>query len=430
MYALPSPGRKCDPDTAPEHSDIENAVRPPYHRTSLAALRGQPSHSPVLSMYIPPEIRANLDEIERRAGYLWKFLDVPGKQAAIAKLEEQMGAQNFWDSQKAAQKVISECNGHKSIVAPQVAFRRQIEDAKTLAELITESPDGSADAEVEELRKLATDLLAAVSDLEIASFLSGLHDRSNAIVTVKAGAGGTESNDWADLLYRMYTRWAERRGFKIEVEDIAEGEGAGISQATFRLEGPNAYGYVKAERGVHRLVRISPFDANARRHTSFASVDVVAEIDDDIDVEVNEADLRVDVYRSSGKGGQHVNKTESAVRLTHIPTGIVVACQRERSQVKNRALAMKILRARIYEKTIDDKRAEMEKYYGEKGDIGWGNQIRSYVFQPYQMVKDLRTGVETGNIQAVMDGDIDAFINGWLRAGGPRTRNKDIKIED
>ena len=430
MYALPSPGRKCDPDTAAEHSDIENAARPPYHRSSLAALRGPPSLSPVLSMYIPPEIRANLDEIERRAGYLWKFLDVPGKQAAIAKLEEQMGAQNFWDSQKAAQKVISECNGHKNIVAPQVAFRRQIEDAKTLAELITESPDGTADAEVEELRKLATDLLAAVSDLEIASFLSGLHDRSNAIVTVKAGAGGTESNDWADLLYRMYTRWAERRGFKIEVEDIAEGEGAGISQATFRLEGPNAYGYVKAERGVHRLVRISPFDANARRHTSFASVDVVAEIDDDIDVEVNEADLRVDVYRSSGKGGQHVNKTESAVRLTHIPTGIVVACQRERSQVKNRALAMKILRARIYEKTIDDKRAEMEKYYGEKGDIGWGNQIRSYVFQPYQMVKDLRTGVETGNIQAVMDGDIDAFINGWLRAGGPRTRNKDIKIED
>jgi peptide chain release factor 2 len=430
MYALPSTGRKCDPDTAAEHSDIENAGRPPYHRTSLAALRGQPSLSPVLSMYIPPEIRANLDEIERRAGYLWKFLDVPGKQAAIAKLEEQMGAQNFWDSQKAAQKVISECNGHKNIVAPQIAFRRQIDDAKTLAELITESPDGTADAEVEELRKLATDLLAAVSDLEIASFLSGLHDRSNAIVTVKAGAGGTESNDWADLLYRMYTRWAERRGFKIEVEDIAEGEGAGISQATFRLEGPNAYGYVKAERGVHRLVRISPFDANARRHTSFASVDVVAEIDDDIDVEVNEADLRVDVYRSSGKGGQHVNKTESAVRLTHIPTGIVVACQRERSQVKNRALAMKILRARIYEKTIDDKRAEMEKYYGEKGDIGWGNQIRSYVFQPYQMVKDLRTGVETGNIQAVMDGDIDAFINGWLRAGGPRTRNKDIKIED
>jgi peptide chain release factor 2 len=381
-------------------------------------------------MYIPPEIRAHIEEVERRSGHLWKFLDVPGKQALIAKLEEQMTAANFWDSQKAAQKVIGECNGYKTIVAPQIAFRRKLDDAKTLAEMIAESPDGSADAEVEELRKLAADLVGEVAELEIASFLSGQHDKSNAIVTVKAGAGGTESNDWADLLFRMYSRWAERRGFKVEVEDIAEGEGAGISQATFRLEGPNAYGYIKAERGVHRLVRISPFDANARRHTSFASVDVVAEIDDDIDVEVAEADLRVDVYRSSGKGGQHVNKTESAVRLTHIPTGIVVACQRERSQVKNRALAMKILRARIYEKTLDDKRAEMEKYYGEKGDIGWGNQIRSYVFQPYQMVKDLRTGVETGNIQAVMDGDIDAFINGWLRAGGPRTRNKDIKIDD
>ncbi|MFM9017254.1 MAG: peptide chain release factor 2 [Verrucomicrobiota bacterium] len=381
-------------------------------------------------MYIPPETRANLEEVERRSGHLWKFLDVPGKQAQIAAYEEQMAGASFWDSQKAAQKVIGDCNVLKNIVAPQAAFRRQLEDAKTLAELIVESPDGTAEGELEELRKLAADLLVAVAELEISSFLSGPHDRSNAIVTVKAGAGGTESNDWADMLFRMYTRWAERRGFKVEIEDVAEGEGAGISQATFRIEGPNAYGYAKAERGVHRLVRISPFDANARRHTSFASVDVVAEIDDDIDVEVAESDLRVDVYRSSGKGGQHVNKTESAVRLTHIPTGIVVACQRERSQVKNRALAMKILRARIYEKMIDDKRAEMERFYGEKGDIGWGNQIRSYVFQPYQMVKDLRTGVETGNIQAVMDGDIDAFINGWLRAGGPRTRNKDIKIED
>jgi peptide chain release factor 2 len=381
-------------------------------------------------MYISPEIRHNLEEVERRSGHLWKFLDVPGKQALIAQLENQMAAGNFWDNQKAAQKVISECNSYKNIVAPQMAFRRKLEDAKTLAEMVAEAAEATAEAECEELRQVAEDLVKEVAELEIASFLSGPHDKSNAIVTVKAGAGGTESNDWADMLFRMYTRWAERRGFKVEVEDVAEGEGAGISQATFRIEGPNAYGYIKAERGVHRLVRISPFDANARRHTSFASVDVVAEIDDDIDVEVNEADLRVDVYRSSGKGGQHVNKTESAVRLTHIPTGIVVACQRERSQVKNRALAMKILRARIYEKMLDDKRTEMERYYGEKGDIGWGNQIRSYVFQPYQMVKDLRTGVETGNIQAVMDGDIDAFINGWLRAGGPRTRNKDIKIED
>jgi len=380
-------------------------------------------------MYIPPETRAALEEAERRAGHLWKFLDVPGKQARIAELEGKMGEQGFWDSQQAAQKVIQESNQLKNVANPQAAFRRKIEDVKTLAELVAETPEG-AEAEVKELAELAAALVAEVADLEIASFLSGPHDKSNALLTVKAGAGGTESNDWADMLFRMYSRWAERRGYKVEIEEVSEGEGAGISSATLRIEGPNAYGYAKAERGVHRLVRISPFDANDRRHTSFASVDVVAEIDDDVDVEVNEADLRVDVYRSSGKGGQHVNKTESAVRLTHLPTGIVVACQRERSQHKNRELAMKILRARIYEKTLDDKRAEMERFYGEKGDIGWGNQIRSYVFQPYQMVKDLRTGVQTGNIQAVMDGDIDAFINAWLRAGGPRSRNKDIKIED
>ena len=380
-------------------------------------------------MYIPPETRAALEEAERRANHLWKFLDVPGKQARIAELEAKMGEQGFWDSQQAAQKVIQESNQLKNIANPQAAFRRKIDDAKTLAELVAETPEG-AEAEVKELGELATSLVTEVADLEIASFLSGPHDKSNALLTVKAGAGGTESNDWADMLFRMYMRWAERRGYKVEVEEVSEGEGAGISSATIRIEGPNAYGYAKAERGVHRLVRISPFDANDRRHTSFASIDVVAEIDDDVDVEVKEADLRVDVYRSSGKGGQHVNKTESAVRLTHIPTGIVVACQRERSQHKNRELAMKILRARIYEKTLDDKRAEMERFYGEKGDIGWGNQIRSYVFQPYQMVKDLRTGVQTGNIQAVMDGDLDQFVNAWLRAGGPRTRNKDIKMED
>lgn len=381
-------------------------------------------------MYIPPETRAALEEVERRAGYLWKFLDVAGKQKRVAELELKMSEQGFWDSQQAAQKVIQESNLHKNIINPQVVFSRKVDDAKTLAELITESPDGTADAEVVELAALTQALLVEVADLEIASFLSGPLDRSNALLTVKAGAGGTESNDWADMLFRMYIRWAERRGYKVEIEEVSEGEGAGISSATIRIEGPNAYGYAKAERGVHRLVRISPFDANDRRHTSFASIDIVAEIEDDIDVEVNEADLRVDVYRSSGKGGQHVNKTESAVRLTHIPTGIVVACQRERSQHKNRDVAMKILRSRIYEKTLDDKRAEMERFYGEKGDIGWGNQIRSYVFQPYQMVKDLRTGVQTGNIQAVMDGDLDQFVNAWLRAGGPRTRSKDIKMDD
>lgn len=380
-------------------------------------------------MYIPPETRAALEEAERRANHLWKFLDVANKQVRITELENKMAEPGFWDSQQAAQKVIQESNLHKNIVNPQLVYRRKLDDAKTLLELVAETPEG-AETEVLELAEIGTALVSEVADLEIASFLSGPHDKSNALLTVKAGAGGTESNDWADMLFRMYIRWAERRGYKVEIEEVSEGEGAGISSATIRIEGPNAYGYVKAERGVHRLVRISPFDANDRRHTSFASIDVVAEIDDDVNVEIDEGDLRVDVYRSSGKGGQHVNKTESAVRLTHLPTGIVVACQRERSQHKNRDLAMKILRARVYEKTLDDKRAEMERFYGEKGDIGWGNQIRSYVFQPYQMVKDLRTGVQTGNIQAVMDGDLDAFVNAWLRAGGPRSRNKDIKMED
>ena len=221
----------------------------------------------------------------------------------------------------------------------------------------------------------------------------------------------------------MYSRWAERSGFKVEVLDITSGEEAGISSATLRIEGQNAYGYAKAERGVHRLVRISPFDSNAKRHTSFCSVDVIAELaDEDSDIVINETDCRVDVYRASGKGGQHVNRTESAVRITHLPTGIVVTCQNDRSQIKNKATALRTLKSRLYEKQEDEKRSEMEKFYGSKGEIAWGNQIRSYVFQPYQMVKDLRTSVESGNLQSIMDGDLDLFIHAWLRAGGPLSR--------
>ena len=316
----------------------------------------------------------------------------------------------------------------KGIVAPQTALKQRVDDLNALFELAEESePDEALAVELaEETRKLHSDL----DKIEIESFLCGPLDSSNAIMTIHAGAGGTESCDWAEMLFRMYMRWGERRGFKVEIEDVQDGEEAGVSRITFRIVGANAYGYAKAERGVHRLVRISPFDANKRRHTSFASVDVIAEIEDDIDMDIKEEDLKIDTYRSSGKVGQHVNKTESAVRITHIPSGIVVACQNERSQFKNKASAMKILKSRLYEKLLDQKRAEMDRFYGEKGEISWGNQIRSYVFQPYQMVKDLRTGAETGNLQAVMDGDIDLFINAWLRAGGPTTRNKNYLTED
>ena len=356
------------------------------------------------------------------------FFDLAAKRAEIAALEAKMAEASFWDNQSEAQKVVSELARLKSLVAPAGEIEKRVEDLKALLELAEESDDDPALRE--ELSSEVKRLNADLDRIEIESFLSGPHDSCNAIVTIHAGAGGTESCDWAEMLLRMYMRWAERRGYTTEIEDIQAGEEAGMSKVTFRVCGSNAYGYCKAERGVHRLVRISPFDANKRRHTSFCSVDVIAEIEDDLDLDIKEEELKIDTYRSSGKGGQHVNKTESAVRITHIPSGIVVACQNERSQFKNKASAMKILKSRLYEKLQDDKRAEMDRFYGEKGEISWGNQIRSYVFQPYQMVKDLRTGAETGNLQAVMDGDLDMFVNAWLRAGGPSSRNKNIQIDD
>ncbi len=356
------------------------------------------------------------------------FFDLPAKRAKIAALEAKMAESSFWDNRDKAQRVVSELSRLKSLVAPVGEIEKRIEDLKVLLELAEESSDDpSLNVELSlEVGYLDT----ALNKMEIESFLGEPHDSCNAIITIHAGAGGTESCDWAEMLLRMYIRWAERKGYSTEIEDIQHGEEAGLSKVTFRICGFNAYGYSKAERGVHRLVRISPFDSNKRRHTSFCSVDVIAEIDDDLDIDIKEDDLKIDTYRSSGKGGQHVNKTESAVRITHIPSGIVVACQNERSQFKNKASAMKILKSRLYEKLQDDKRAEMDRFYGEKGEISWGNQIRSYVFQPYQMVKDLRTGAESSNLQAVMDGDLDMFINAWLRAGKPNSRNKNVQIDD
>ncbi len=335
-----------------------------------------------------------------------------------------MGQPTFWDNHENAQKKASQVSQLKQVINPVIEFRKQVEDLKAMEELVAEGSDEEAQELLMEIEPITAKLADVIGSLEVKSFLSGPHDRCNAIMGIHAGAGGTESCDWAEMLLRMYTRWSERHGFEVTIQDMQSGEEAGVSRVAMHIAGENAYGYAKAERGVHRLVRISPFDSNRRRHTSFCAVDVIAEIEDDADIDIIDDELRIDTYRSSGKGGQHVNKSDTAVRITHLPTGIVVACQNERSQYKNKATAMKVLKSRIFEKMEDEKRAERDKFYGEKIEIGWGNQIRSYVFQPYQMVKDLRTSVETSNIQEVMDGDIDRFINAWLRAGCPTARNK------
>jgi len=341
-----------------------------------------------------------------------------------------MGAPNFWDNQNSAQKHIAKVNGLKRAIGGLVDFNKRLADVDVMRELVEAATGDEQEMYASELETTVSSMVPELDKLEIQSFLNDKFDKNNAIFSIQAGAGGTESNDWADMLFRMYNRWAERRGFDVEIQEVQAGDQAGITKATMLIKGENAYGYAKAERGVHRLVRISPFDANKRRHTSFCAVDVIAEVTEDIDVEINETDLRIDVYRSSGKGGQGVNTTDSAVRITHIPSGIVVVCQNERSQIKNKASAMSVLKARLYEKKLDEQRSEMEKFYGEKGEIGWGSQIRSYVLQPYQMVKDLRTGVDSSDTQGVLDGDLDRCITSWLRAGCPRHRNKDIKIED
>jgi peptide chain release factor 2 len=345
-------------------------------------------------------------------------------------MEAQMGEPTFWDHSERAQKHIAKLNTLKKTIGGLVAFNKRLDDAAVMVELIEMATPAEQEVSGKELNATVTAMIEELDGIEIASFLTGQFDRNNAIFSIQAGAGGTESNDWADILFRMYSRWCERRGFEVELMDVQPGDQAGISKATILIKGENAYGYAKAERGVHRLVRISPFDSNKRRHTSFCAVDVIAEINEDIQIEIPESEIRTDVYRSSGKGGQGVNTTDSAVRLTHIPTGTVVVCQNERSQIKNRASALNVLKARLYEKKIDEQRSEMEKFYGEKGEIGFGSQIRSYVLQPYQMVKDLRTGVSTSDTQGVLDGDLDRFITGWLRAGCPRHRNKDIQMDD
>jgi peptide chain release factor 2 len=339
------------------------------------------------------------------------LFDVDLKRESVLELESAIAAPGFWDDAENAQKLLKERTVMGKVVESWDRLCRQAEDIRVLIELGAEAED---EATLFEVKKLNEDLEKGVAQAEFQKMLSGPHDRSSCFVSINAGAGGTESQDWAEMLLRMYLRYCERKGWRTEITDYQAGEEAGVKGVTFAVTGEYAYGYLKAEAGIHRLVRISPFDSNARRHTSFASAFVFPEIEDDIAVKINESELRVDTYRSSGAGGQHVNTTDSAIRITHIPTGIVVACQTERSQHLNRATAMRVLRAKLYEREVEEREARAAEISGVKKEIGWGSQIRSYVLHPYKMVKDLRTGVETGNPDAVLDGELEEFVVAYL----------------
>ena len=336
-----------------------------------------------------------------------------------------MEAPDFWNDPEVSQNKMKEVKSLKDDVATYAALSTQYDDIETMIEMGYEENDPVLIAEIDQMMK---EFVQTYEDIRMKTLLSGEYDRNNAIVSLHAGAGGTESCDWAAMLYRMYIRWADKKGFSVEVLDSLDGEEAGIKSITFQVNGENAYGYLKSEKGVHRLVRISPFNAAGKRQTSFVSCDVMPDIEEDVDVEIREEDIRIDTFRSSGAGGQHINKTSSAIRITHFPTGIVVQCQNERSQHMNKDKAMQMLKAKLYLLKQEENAAKAAGIRGEVTDIGWGNQIRSYVMQPYTMVKDHRTGVESGNVDAVMDGNIDPFINGYLKwqsLGCPKNMDSD-----
>ena len=352
-----------------------------------------------------------LNDIEETIANAKEALDVDALKKQLAEIKKEMEAPGFWDNIAHANKVNQKVKPLEDKIDTVAGLDKAYEDTKVLIDLAEEENDQSLAGEIE--AELDT-LEASAQDIRLKALLKGEYDSHNAILSLHAGAGGTEAQDWVSMLNRMYTRYCERKGYHVKVLDFLDGEEAGIKSITLLVEGLNAYGYLKAEKGVHRLVRISPFDSSSRRHTSFASLDVMPEIQDDDDLVINPDDIRVDTYRSSGAGGQHVNKTSSAVRLTHVPTGIVAACQNERSQMQNKETAMKMLKAKLAEKREEERLAQMNELKGDMKKIEWGSQIRSYVFQPYTMVKDHRTNTENGNISAVMDGDIDIFINAYL----------------
>ena len=359
------------------------------------------------------EQRLKLTGYEPELLDLAEALGLKPLQAEVERLEAQSAEPNFWDDVANSHKILQRIAQAKNKIAAYDALKAKYDDALTLIELADEEGDASL---IEEVTQNVNEVIQEIEDMRLTTLLSGEYDANNAILTFHAGAGGTEAQDWVQMLHRMYLRYAERKGFKARTIDFLDGEEAGLKSATVVVEGLNAYGYLKSEAGVHRLVRVSPFDSSGRRHTSFASLEVMPEINDDMEIEIRPEDLKVDTYRSSGAGGQHINKTESAIRITHIPTGIIVACQNERSQHQNREVAMKMLKSKLVEIKEREHLDKIEDIKGEQKEIGWGSQIRSYVFMPYTLAKDHRTGFESGNINAVMDGDLDGFINAYLKA--------------
>lgn len=356
------------------------------------------------------ELKEQIKQLKLKSQELDAILKIEGKKKALGQLEQETANPDLWKDQNKAKKVMQDKKYLEKEIASYEEARNGIEDLATLVEMAGEDDLKDLKLETDKLKKLC-------EGLELSALLSGEYDKNNAILSIQAGAGGTDAQDWAQILLRMYTRWAESKEYKVDMVDISYGDEAGLKSVTLTVSGPYAYGYLKNEGGVHRLVRLSPFNSDGKRHTSFAAVQVIPEITDEINIDINPSDIRVDTYRASGPGGQHVNKTDSAVRLTHIPTGLVSQSQSGRSQIVNREAAMKILKAKLYEMMQEQQKGKIDELAGERKKIEWGSQIRSYVFQPYTMVKDTRTGVEVGNVQAVVDGDLDPFIEGMLRKG-------------